>query len=171
MAGLAVIRKNCLSSDQLFFAEVDGAHRLGVVQRGLALLQNRQLLDGLFVACARHLAHAVNGFFHRGQVGQAELGLDHLDVGDRVHLVGHVDHVVVFKAAHHVDDGIGLADVRQKLVAQAFTGAGTGHQTGDVHELDDGRHHALGLDDGGQLGQAGIGHLDHPVLGSMVQKG
>ncbi len=90
-----------------------------------------------------------------------KLGLDHLDVGDRVDLAGHVDHVVVLEAAHHVDDGVGLADVGQELVAQAFALAGAGHQARDVDELDDGRHDALGLDDLGQLRQPRIGHFDH----------
>jgi hypothetical protein len=86
-------------------------------------------------------------------------------------LAGHVDHVVVFKAAHHVDDGVGFADVGQKLVAQAFALAGTGHQACDVHKFHDGRHDALGLDDLGQLLQARVGHSTMPTLGSMVQKG
>jgi hypothetical protein len=38
-----------------------------------------------------------------------------------------------------VDDGVGFADVGQELVAQAFALGRTGHQTGDVDELDDGR--------------------------------
>ncbi|MCY1535036.1 hypothetical protein D9M68_704240 [compost metagenome] len=103
--------------------------------------------------------------FHSGEVGQAELGEDDLDVGDRVDLVGDVDHVVVFEAAHHVDDGVRLANVGEELVAQAFTRAGSGHQAGDVHELHDGRHDALGRDDLCELLQARIGHFHHAHVG------
>jgi hypothetical protein len=117
------------------------------------------------------LLHAVDRLFHRGQVGQAELGLDHLDVGDRVDLVGHVDHVRVFKATHHVDDGVGLADVRQELVAQALARAGPGHQAGNVHKLHNGRHGALGLTISASCCRRGSGTSTTPVLGSMVQKG
>ena len=38
----------------------------------------------------------------RCQVGERELGLDDLDVGDRVDLAVDVDHVLVLEAAHHV---------------------------------------------------------------------
>ena len=62
----------------------------------------------------------MQAFLNRAHVGQAQLGLDDFDVGDRVDLASHVDHVVVFEATHHVHDGIGLADVREELVAQAF---------------------------------------------------
>ncbi|MNF68866.1 hypothetical protein D3C84_507330 [compost metagenome] len=55
-------------------------------------------------------------------------------------------------------DGVGLADVGEELVAQAFTLGGAFHQAGDVDELHGGRQHALGLDDLGQGLEARIGH-------------
>ena len=51
--------------------------------------------------------------------------------------------VVVDEAAHHVRDRIGLADVGEELVAQAFALRGAGDQAGDVDELDDRRNHLL----------------------------
>ena len=169
--GLGRDQEKLLQLGAFFLAEVNRAHRLGVVQGRLAFFQHRQLLDGLFVTRAGGLAHAVQCFFDRSQVGQAQLGLNDLDIGNRVHLVGDVDHVVVFKAAHHVDDGIGFADVGQKLVAQTFARAGTGHQARNVHKLDNGRHDALGRDDLGQLLQTRIGHLDHAGVGLDGAKG
>ena len=53
----------------------------------------------------------MQGFFHAGEIGQAEFGLDDFDVSNRVHPTGDVDHVVVFKAAHDIDRCIGLADM------------------------------------------------------------
>ena len=47
-----------------------------------------------------------------------------INVPDGVHALGlvdvldHMNDVVVVKAAHHMDDGVALADVAQKLVAQ-----------------------------------------------------
>ena len=96
----------------------------------------------------------MQGFLGGLQVGQRQFGLDDFDVGDGVDLAGDVDHVRVFEAAHHVDDGVGFADVREELVAQALALAGAGHQAGDVDEFDGGRQDALGLDDLGQLVQA-----------------
>jgi hypothetical protein len=84
---------------------------------------------------------------------------------------GHVDHVVVFKAAHHIDGGIGLADVGQKLVAQTLAGRRARHQAGNVHKLHHGRHHALGLDDFGQLRHARVGHFDDAHIGLNRAKG
>jgi hypothetical protein len=150
-----------LQDAQLFLAEVDAAHRLRLVQRRLALLEHLDQRRGLLVvARARRLHVAVQALFHRGQIGQAKLGLDDLDVGDRVDLAGDVDDVLVLETAHHVDDGVGLADMAEELVAQALALAGPGHQAGDVDELDDRRHHALGLDDGGQLVEPRVGQLD-----------
>ena len=47
-----------------------------------------------------------------------------LDMGD----------VVIFKAAQHVDDGIHLADVGEKLIAKAFAFGRTAHEAGDIDE-------------------------------------
>src|SRR5690606_41402937 len=72
------------------------------------------------------------GLVHRLQVGQGQLRIDGLDVGYRVDPVGHVDHVGVLETAHHVADGIDLADVGQELVAQALARGRAGDQAGDV---------------------------------------
>ena len=76
-----------------------------------------------------------------------------------------MNHVVVFKAAHHIDGGVGFANVCQEFVAQAFASAGTGHQARNVHKLHNGGHDALGGDDGRQLLQARIGHFHHASIG------
>ena len=65
--------------------------------------------------------------------------VDDLDVTLGVDAVGYVDDVLILEAAHHVGDGIGLADVGEELVAQAFTLGGARHQAGDVDELHGGR--------------------------------
>jgi hypothetical protein len=76
-----------------------------------------------------------------------------------------VDDVRVLEAAHDVDDGVGLADVREELVAQAFALGGAGHQAGNVHELHGGRQHALRLHDPGQLGEPGVRQFDDAHVG------
>ncbi len=142
-------------------AELQRAHRPALVQRGLDFREDlHQLGRLLVVAGLGRLGIALQALVDGAQVGQAQLGLDHLDVGNRVDLAGHVDDVRVVEAAHHVDDGIGLANVRQELVAQAFALARTGHQARDIDKLDNGRHDAFGLDDGRQLRQPRIGQFD-----------
>jgi len=74
-----------------------------------------------------------------------------------VDLVRHVDDVRILEAAHHVGDGIRLADVREELVAEALALGGAGHQARDVDELDHRRDDLLRLDDGRQAGKARIG--------------
>jgi hypothetical protein len=112
----------------------------------------------------------VDGFFHGAQVGQRQFGLDHFDVVQRADLAGHVDHVVIFEAAHHVDDGVGFADVRQELVAQAFAleapATRPAMSTNSTMAAGCAR-----LDDLGQRGQRGSGTSTTPTLGSMVQNG
>ena len=61
-----------------------------------------------------------DGFFDAGEVGKRQFGADGFDVGNRIDFACDMDDVVVVKAAHDVDDGVGFADVGEELVAQAF---------------------------------------------------
>ena len=47
-----------------------------------------------------------------------------------------MDHIGIGEAAHDVHDGVGVANIGQKLVAQPLSMAGPAHQTGDVHKFD-----------------------------------
>ena len=82
-----------------------------------------------------------------------------------------MNHVVVRETAHHLGDGIGLADMGQKLITQSLALGSARHQSGDIDELDRGRYDFLGFDDGGQGLQTWIGTSTIPTLGSMVQNG
>ncbi len=124
------------------------------------LFDDRAQLDRVLVAGACLLLLAVQDFLGGAHVGQRQFGLDDFDVVDRADLAGHVDDVRVFEAAHDVDDGVRLADVRQELVAQALALRRAGHEARDVDELDDGLDDTLRLDDGRQLVDARIRHLD-----------
>ncbi len=73
----------------------------------------------------------------------------------------HVDHVVVLEAAHHVHDGVHLADVAEELVAQALAPAGALHQAGDIHEFQRGGGVLLGVVHLGQHVQPVVGHGHH----------
>ena len=144
---------------------VERAHRLGQVEVGDRLLDNPAQALGILVAGARSLLGAMQPLFGGLQICQREFGLDHLDIRNRVDLACHVDDVVILEAAHHVDDRVGFANVREKLVAQALALTGTRHQPGDVDELDRGMLHALRVDDLGELLKTGIGNLDHAHIG------
>ena len=119
-----------------------------------------ELLRLLVVPTCADLVVAVQALLDRAHVGEAELGLDHLDVGHRVDLARDVDDVLVLEAAHHVDDRVGLADVGEELVAEAFALRCAGDEAGDVDEFDDRRHDLLGLDDRRPAREARVGQLD-----------
>ena len=111
------------------------------------------------------LGGLVDAALHHLHIGHDELNVDDADIPYRVGGALHMDHVLVVKAAHHVDDGIGLPDVGQELVAQTLSPAGALHQTGDVHELDDRRGGLFGLVEIGQPVQTVIGHSHHAHVG------
>ena len=76
-----------------------------------------------------------------------------------------MDDVIIVKAAHHMDDGVGHADVAQELVAQTLAAGGTLDQTGDVHKLDDSGGGLLGVVHLGQLVQTVVRHRHHAHVG------
>ena len=64
-----------------------------------------------------------------------------------------------------MDDGIGLADIAQELVAQAFAFGGALYEAGNVHNLHRGGHDAVGVNQFCQLAEALIGHGDNTHVG------
>ena len=144
---------------QLFFVQAERAHGLAFVQMRQQFFQHRHQFLRVFVARFGAFAFADDGFFHAGQIRQRQFRADGFNVGNRIDFARNVDDVVVVKAAHHVYDGIGFADVGEELVAQAFAFAGTGHQACDIDKFDNGRLHALRIDDFGQFVHARVGHF------------
>ena len=108
-----------------------------------------------------HLLGLVQPLLDGVEIGKHELRLDHLDVRLGIHLVRHVDHVRVFEAAHHVRDGVHLADVGQELVPQPLALGSALHQPGDVHELHARGRHFLRLVDLGELVETLVRHVHH----------
>ena len=105
-------------------------------------------------------SRVVDALFQAIEIGQHQLGLDGLDIGDRIDLVLDMGDVVVLETAHHMDDGIDLADGGEKLVAEPLAFRGAAHQTGDIHEGDAGRNDLLRLAQHRELVEARIGHRD-----------
>jgi hypothetical protein len=136
--------------------------------RGLAFVQERadffehglprgrRLVAGLGRALA-----PVERLVDRIEVGQRQLGIDGLDVGDRIDATRHVHDVAVLEAAHHVRDRVGLADVRQELVAEPLALGRAGDQSRDVDELHRGRDDLQRFGDAGQRLEARVGHRHH----------
>ena len=69
------------------------------------------------------------------EVGQHELGLDQLDVVQRIDRAGAVRHPIVLETANQVEQGIDLAHVAQEAIAEALALAGAFDEAGDIDHL------------------------------------
>ena len=76
-----------------------------------------------------------------------------------------MNNVVVFKATHHIDGGIGFSDMRQKFIAQTFARARTRNQARDIDKFDDGRKCALWHHNLCELLQTGVRHFHDTHIG------
>ena len=110
--------------------------------------------------------NALNGV----QISEGQLGIDHFNIGQGIYMVGHVDHVVVFKTAHDMGDGIRLANVGEKLVTQSLALARTA-TVRQCRQIPWWSQYLFRLDQLSQLVLAGSGTGTTPALGSMVQNG
>ncbi len=165
MVGLSLRRKNCAEMHLLLRRQLDGQRRLAGIERVLDLHQHGVFRGRVLVAALDLFRDAFAALPHRLEIREHQLGIDDLDVADRIHRPRHVQHILIVKAPHHLHDGVDLADVRQELVAEPFPVAGALDQAGDVHELDRGGDHHLGPGDPLQLGKPGIRHGDDADVG------
>ena len=69
-------------------------------------LAQRDLRLGRLVAAARGFRLAVGALLHGGEIGEDQLGIDHLDVAHRIDRARDVMDIRVLKTAHHLHDGI-----------------------------------------------------------------
>ena len=94
------------------------------------------------------------------EIGEHQLGLDGLDVGDRIDLAVDVGDVAVLEAAHHMRDRVDLADIGEELVAEPLAFRGAAHEAGDIDEGEPRRNDLRRLGELRQLVEARIGHRD-----------
>ena len=133
--GLRGEERERLQERELIGRQAHRANRMQPVERLLDPLEDGDELDRFLFPRAHVLRIAQQRLLDRLHVGERELGVDHLDVGDRIHAVVDVDDVAVLEAAHHVGDGVGLADVGEELVAEALALRGARDEARDVDEL------------------------------------
>ena len=148
----------------LVLVQVQRAGAVAFVQALEHLLCNLELLHARLIAL-RFLLKTRDGLVKRAHVGQDQLGLDGFNVRAGVHAAIDVHDVRVAEEAHDFTDGIGFADVRKELVAQALALAGARHQTGDVDELDRCGNDLGRMVDFGQLLQTIVGNGDDADVG------
>ena len=129
------------------------------------LAEDRRLDLRLLVALLRFLDEVGHAPLETVEIGEHQLGLDRLGIGDRIDPAFDVGHVAAFEAAQDMDDRIDLADVGEELVAEAFALAGAADQPGDVDELDLGLDLLRRLGDPGDLVEPFVGHRDAADVG------
>ena len=150
----------------LFGIQVDRAGRLGIVQsRGDLFEGGDEALRFLVAARAGGLGALGELLVHAGEVGERKLGVDGFDIRNRIECAGDMHDVVVGKAANDVRDRIGLADIRQELIAESLAFRRAGDEARDVDELHRCRNCALRPLDRGQRGESRIGNLDDTHVG------
>ena len=76
------------------------------------------------------LLEIVDALFEGVEIGEHQLGLDGLDIGERGDLAFDMGDVGILKAAHHMCYCIDLADGGEELVAETFT-LDAAHEAGD----------------------------------------
>ena len=147
------------------------AGRLALGQRRDHLLQPVALGDRLGVARLGALADPVQAALGLLVVGEDQLGLDRLDVGERVDAAVGVRHAGVGVAADDVADRVGLADRGEELVAEPLPLGGALDQAGDVVEGDRRRFELGGLERRGDLLEPLVGHLGDRHVGLDRREG
>ena len=88
----------------------------------------------LLVALLSLLDEIGDAFLQAFQVGEHQLGLDRLRVGDGVDLALDMRDVAVLETAQDVDDRVHLADVGEELVAEPLALGRAADEAGDVDE-------------------------------------
>ena len=99
------------------------------------------------------------------QVGEDQLGVDRLDVVGRVDAAVDVDDVLVVERADDLADRVGLADVREELVAQALALGRALDDAGDVDERHGRREDLLRAEDLGEHVQPRVRDPDDADVG------
>ena len=122
-------------------------------------------LCALALVSARFLLNARDRLLEGLHVGEDQFGIYGLHVFRRRHTAFDMHDVVILECAQHLADRIGLANVREELVAETGTLARALHDAGDVDEGHRSRKLALGTEDLGQLSEAGIRNADHTGVG------
>ena len=109
------------------------------------ILEERLQCDGFLVSTLCR-AHNLGELFFTGlEISQCQLGIDGLNIRERIDLVRYMNDVGIFKAANDVGDGIRLTNIGSKLVAKSFPLRGACNQTRYIHEFHRRRYRPFGV--------------------------
>ena len=142
-----------------------GARQLSLVQMVQQCGEYLRLAQETLVSALCRLLRLIQTALAHLGIGENQLQIDDINVTQGIGAAFHVGHVAVVKAAHNVDDGIGRADVGEKLVSQSFAPGRALDQTGDVNKLNHGGREFLRMMQIAQPFQALVRHLHDADIG------
>ena len=106
---------------------LDESRRLTVAQKRQRAIDEIKRLFRLLVAALGFFVQGIHPLFEAFEIGQHQLGLDRLDIGDRIDAALDMRDVGILKAAHDMGDGIDLADIGEELVAEPLAFRSAAH--------------------------------------------
>src|SRR5207237_9154850 len=101
------------------------ARRHAVLQAGQHRLDHREQSARLLLAATDTLLHRDGAALEAVEIGEHQLGLDRLDIADRIDRALDMHDVVVLEAAYDMADRIDFAEMTENLLAMPvpFLGA------------------------------------------------
>jgi hypothetical protein len=154
----------------VLLGDLDHAGGLAVLQRG-ARLHQAFLLHRLLVAAAHLADDVLQPLLDALQIGQHQLGLDGLGIGDGIDAALHMGHVAILETAQDMGDGVDLADIGEELVAEPLPLDAPFTRPAMSTKVMRAGMTCFDLAISASLSSRGSGTATSPTLGSIVQKG
>ena len=129
----------------LFLGQTKAACRHTIRKAGHNLFHYSLLQLNLFIAGFCQLNQALLTFFNCFHISQAQLGVDNIDITQRINAALNVGNVAILKAAYNLGNSVYLTDMGQELIAQAFALACALYQTGNIYKTHSCRNNLFGF--------------------------
>ena len=126
-------------------ADIQGERRFALVQMRQQPVNQRDFCLRFRIPHPRFFLLGRALLLQSGQICQDQLRRNRLDVPHRINRAGHMVDVAILKTADHLNDGIHLANMTEKLISQSLALARPFDQTCDIHKFDRRRDDFLGF--------------------------
>ncbi len=134
------------------------------VEVRLKFFQDSELCNCFLIISTGELDCFFPPLLDTGKVGEDELGINHLDIADRVDRTVDMVDIFIIETAHDLGNGMDFSDGGEELVAQPFALGRPFDQTGDIDKFNGRGDNLLRVLDFSKLLQTGIGHCDDPDI-------
>jgi hypothetical protein len=106
----------------------------------------------------------LGALLQRGDIGQDEFSIDHLDIANGIDGSADVMDVTIVETPHHLDDCVDFADMTQELVTQTLALTCAADQPSNIDKLDRGWDRPLRLREHGKLIQPRVWNGHNPLV-------